>query len=85
MCIFAQYSEIAGRPREGLHAARIPGLDVALWDVVGTIVGAVIVARVMRWPVAWTVAGAFVVGVVAHWAFCVPTRANQWLGQFFVR
>lgn len=79
MCIFARWSESLGRPREGVHAARIPGVDLALWDVVGTLVGGLLIAWATGWPVWATVAGAFAAGVVAHWLFCVPTRANVWL------
>jgi hypothetical protein len=79
MCIFARWSETLGRPREGVHAARIPGVDVALWDVVGTIVGGLLIAWVTGWSVWATVACAFVAGVVAHLLFCIQTRANTWL------
>lgn len=67
-------------PREGIHATRIPVLDVALWDVVGTVVVAVVVALVFRWPVWATLAGAFLLGVLVHAALKIKTRANAWLG-----
>jgi hypothetical protein len=38
MCFFSKYKDALGAPRTGFHSARIPWIDFALWDTVGTIV-----------------------------------------------
>jgi hypothetical protein len=66
--------EAGGVPREGIHAARIPVIDVALWDVVFTVLGAAAVARWGRWN-PWTVVLlALGLSLPAHLLCCVPTR-----------
>jgi len=42
MCIFAQYKDILGVPREGIHATRL--YDFAIVDFVMTFIGACIIA-----------------------------------------
>jgi hypothetical protein len=76
----APLASLLGEPRQGFHAARIPVLDVALWDTVGTIVIAVVVAYLFNLPVWLTVAAAFLLGIYAHWLFGVNTRLNVGLG-----
>ena len=74
--VFSQYKDSLGRPREGIHAARIPGLDVALWDVVGTICIAGGVAALAGWPIGKTILIALLLGVLAHALFGVRTRVH---------
>ena len=42
MCIFAQYKDILGVPREGIHGIRV--YDFAIVDFVMTFIGACIIA-----------------------------------------
>ena len=63
-------------PRAGMHALRIPVLDVALVDVAGTLVIAGLLARWLRvrfWKVCLAL---FVAGVVAHRLAGVRTRVD---------
>lgn len=75
------YANVFGPPRTGVHATRIPFLDIALWDTVGTIVIALLlhysIPALRKHNVAWTISGLFITAIVAHYAFCVPTRLNQ--------
>ena len=75
-----RYRYAAGRPRQGIHARRIPLLDWALWDVVGTVVVAVILSRWLRRP-PWLVAGGlFLLSVVVHLLLGVPTAVvERWI------
>jgi len=82
MCIFSKYKDALGVPRTGFHSARIPWLDFALWDTVGTIVVAWLlvflfakdksVANTIFWIII-----AFAIGVVFHLAFGVKTKMTQ--------
>jgi hypothetical protein len=62
-----------GAPRTGVHAARIPVLDVALFDVLGTIAGAWAIQRyVTPGQSFWVVLIAlFITGELMHRLFCV--------------
>ena len=71
--MLCQFQHVAGRPREGFHAARIPVIDVALWDVVGTICIAIVLAHWFQTNVGWTLLMVFAVAVLLHWLFCVET------------
>ena len=70
----SQYKDSLGQPRQGFHAARVPLLDVALWDTVGTIVIAICIALLFRVSIWKTVVAAFVLGTLMHIAFGVRTR-----------
>lgn len=73
--MFCSLGRMAGEPYRGIHAARIPLVDVALWDVVFTVVGALVVARWGGWRPAAVVVAALCLSVPAHLLFCVRTRA----------
>jgi len=74
MCIFAQYSDIFGTPRQGFHETRIPYLDVALWDTIGTIVIAIVLALIFDLSIWLTVSIAFCLAIFLHYLFCVKTK-----------
>jgi hypothetical protein len=72
-----KYKDVFGRPKEGAHALRV--FDVAIVDVVLTLVFAAAVSMYFHVP-AWQCAlGLFALGIVAHRAFCVRTTVDKWL------
>jgi hypothetical protein len=71
--VLCEYKDIFGKPREGVHAARIPIVDLALWDVVGTIllIYAITYATGKNWiSVTIVVCLSF---IFLHRLFCVET------------
>jgi len=72
-----QHRHALGRPGEGVHAARVG--DAALFDVVGTLVGAYAAHRASGVPLVVSIVGALVAGEAAHWYFCVDTATQRWL------
>ena len=67
-----KYKDIFGKPRQGFHSIRV--LDIAILDVLGTILIAYIVSisiGVAFWKVLIV---AFVLAEFAHWLFCVDTK-----------
>ena len=72
-----EYKNLFGEPGTGIHKTRIMG--VGLWDVVFTILGALIVAYATGWPVVYTILGTFATGIVVHRAFCVRTAVDKFL------
>jgi hypothetical protein len=71
--------DIFGKPHMGFHAARIPYIDIALWDTVGTIVIALVIAHVYGLTPWKVVACAFLLGIILHWFFGVKTTVNNLL------
>jgi hypothetical protein len=66
-----------GRPKEGVHSLRI--FDIAVVDVVLTVVAAWCIARYMDVPLWKPTIGLFALGIVAHRAVGVRTTVDKWL------
>ena len=79
-CALSAYSEILGRPGEGLHAWRIPGTNTAAVDTALTLALAWALARFSEVPLVVALLAVFALGLLAHAVFGVPTQAVQWLG-----
>lgn len=74
-CPFKYFKEIFGRPNEGLHSYRF--LNLAIVDVIGTIVIAYIIAKIFNLNPWITIIIAFVIGIILHRLFCVNTTINK--------
>jgi hypothetical protein len=64
-------------PREGIHAYRIPGVDVAAVDIVGTAAGGYVLAKYMDWSSTTTILSLFALSVPIHAMFGVRTRVTK--------
>ena len=83
-CPFASHKDIFGAPGTGAHSVRI--LDIAVIDLVLTVVVAFAISKVLSTSPFWTIVFFLVLGEVAHALFCVDTtvikmikRAYNWL------
>jgi hypothetical protein len=72
MCIFAQYKDILGVPREGIHDIRV--YDFAIVDFVMTFIGACIIAYFFKMNVFFVFLYLFILGEYLHILFCVDTK-----------
>lgn len=72
MCIFAEYKDILGVPREGIHSLRF--LDFAVMDFAMTFVGACIIAYFVKINVILIFIYLFILGEYLHIIFCVDTK-----------
>ena len=72
-----KYTNIFGVPKQGVHRYRI--YDIAIVDVVATIVVALLLGYVMKWNIAITICAMFLLGIVMHRMFCVRTTLDKWL------
>ena len=72
MCIFAQYKDILGVPREGIHSIRV--YDYAIMDFIMTFVGACIIAYFFKINVFLVFLYLFILGEYLHILFCVDTK-----------
>jgi hypothetical protein len=73
------YKDTFGEPRTGVHAMRIPVLDVAFWDTAMTVAGAWLLKRfVFKHTEFWKILVLlFLLGEVAHVAACVQTPVTS--------
>jgi hypothetical protein len=68
------YTNILGRPKEGVHKHRV--FDIAIVDVLLTIVGAFLISRRHFWIVLVLL---FLSGIILHRLFCVRTTIDKFL------
>ena len=72
------YKDSLGKVGEGIHSYRV--FDVAIVDVIFTVIGAAIIHYLMpqyRFIVILT--ALFATGIVLHHIFCVRTTVDKWL------
>lgn len=74
-----QYKDMFGKPREGSHSTRIPILDVALTDVVATLVGGYFISQIYNLTFFNAFIVLFIISIIAHRAFCVRTKVDSFL------
>lgn len=75
MVNLCQYKFIFGKEGAGIHSYRLFGL--AIVDVVGTVIGAVLLASIFNWNYIITIVIAFLIGILFHRLFCVNTTVNK--------
>ncbi len=76
--MFCEYSNIFGKPREGIHSIRL--FDIAIIDVILTILAAYLINL-------WTGVNNFILiliilfvfGIIFHRLFCVETTVDKLL------
>lgn len=72
--MFCKYKHIFGEERKHFHSLRF--LDVAIGDVVGTIIIGVLIAYVFQINTMMTCLSLFVLAIFLHRMFCVNTKIN---------
>ena len=77
MCNSIYIKKIFGEPNKGVHSYRI--FNIAYMDVVATILGSILLARLMKWNYLYTMIGMFLLGIVLHRLFCVRTTVDKLL------
>jgi hypothetical protein len=70
------YSNIFGKPGEGVHSIRVPFLNLALVDIILTILFAIPFSKFTGYNMTVSCAVLFGLAFLLHWAFCVPTALN---------
>lgn len=69
-----KYKHLFGEERKGFHSWRL--FDVAIGDVVLTVVGAYFIASALKVSFVTTLVVVFALGIVMHRLFCVNTKVN---------
>lgn len=74
-CPFKDYSDIFGKPNEGAHSYRF--LNLAIIDVILTIIGSFIIAKLFNLNFLLVLLIIFILGIILHRLFCVNTTINK--------
>jgi len=69
------YKNIFGKPKEGAHSHRI--FNIAIVDVVSTIIGAYIISKIGNYNFNSTLIILFLLGIILHRLFCVRTTIDK--------
>ena len=74
-----QYSNIFGKPKEGIHKYRF--YNIAIVDVIFTIIAAVLLKKNLfkKTNFITILIILFILGIIAHKIFCVRTTINKLL------
>ena len=78
-----QYKDSLGIPRQGIHSTRIPYLDLALWDVLGTLMLIVLVSYFLKYSLLSVTLCTTLLFIIVHKIFCVDTKLNTVLDNVF--
>ena len=73
------YRNILGKPNQGIHSYRIPFVNLAVMDIVMTILLAVLLSWIFKWNIWIVLILCFIAGILAHRIFCVRTTIDKWL------
>jgi hypothetical protein len=71
----SEYKNIFGKPNEGVHSYRI--FNLAIIDVIFTIIGGYIIANLLNWSKTNTIIGLFILGIFMHRLFDVKTTIDK--------
>ena len=72
---FCQYKNIFGEPNTNIHMYCV--MDIAIVDVLGTIIGAIIIAKIFDFNIMNTIICSFMIGILLHRLFCVRTTVDK--------
>lgn len=75
MVNLCKYKDVFGKEGSGIHSYRV--FDLAIIDVVLTVLGGVILAWIFNWNYILTIIIVFLIGILFHRLFCVNTTINK--------
>lgn len=72
-----KYKHVFGVEGQGVHSYRF--LNIAVYDVIGTILIAWLISVVFNIHFGYVVVSAFATGIILHRMFCVNTTINKYI------
>jgi len=72
---FCKYKNALGKPGKGIHSYRFFGL--AIFDVVLTIIAAILISYFFKLALFYTTICLFILGIILHRIFCVRTTVDK--------
>ncbi len=76
-CPLVKFSNLFGKPNEGIHAYRI--LDIAIADVIATFIGAGVISYTFNINFIKVLIVLIIISIILHRLFCVNTTVNKWI------
>lgn len=76
---FCKYKDSLGKPNIGVHAIRDPLFNLAIIDVIMTIIGGMIISHIMDYSLTIILFLLFILGIILHRIFCVRTTVDKFL------
>ena len=70
-----KYKHIFGEEGKGFHSIRV--FNIAILDVIGTVIIAIAIAYYAKFNYWVTIFVAFILGIILHRLFCVNTTINM--------
>jgi len=77
MKCLAQYKDIFGAPKTGVHSIRL--FNIAVVDVVLTVIVAIIISRLTKINLVLITILLFILAIIMHRLFCVRTTIDKLL------
>lgn len=77
MIDLCKYKNALGIPGKGIHSYRVGNIAIA--DVIMTIIGAFIISLICGWNFTYTLVVLFIFGIILHRLFCVRTTIDKLL------
>lgn len=77
MIRLCQYKDALGTPGMGIHSIRLG--NIAIMDVIFTVVGAYFLSKWLDFDFILTLIGLFLLGIILHRIFCVKTTVDKWI------
>jgi hypothetical protein len=72
-----KHKDIFGKPNEGSHSTRIPGIDVSASDTIAVLIIGLFISWVSGYSYWKTIGVIFITGIIAHRTFCVRTTVDR--------
>ncbi len=70
-----KYSDIIGKPKEGIHSYRI--FDISIVDVAVTILFIIFLYYLLNKPLMYIFTVVILIGIIVHKLFCVNSTINM--------
>jgi hypothetical protein len=70
------YKDLFGKPGTGVHRWRVA--NIAVVDVLATVILAAVVSSLLRVSFLWTLVILFIIGELLHYWMCVDTTVIKW-------
>ena len=74
-----KYKDLFGKPNTGLHSYRIPIINLALVDVIFTIITSFLISYYFNYVFWFVLLIIMVIAILIHKLFCVDTALNKFL------
>lgn len=79
--MLCQYKDSLGIPGKGIH---FHVFDIAIMDVLMTIIGAWLISKWTGWKFIYTLTGTFLLGIILHRIFCVKTTFDKLVDDILI-